>query len=58
MRMLKARHKAMVERNTRLCERANAAHIAGATNGSTGMRKRAGALDPPHHMYSLVELIT
>ena len=36
----------------------NATAIIGATSGRIGTRKRAGALDPPHHMYIRVELAT
>src|SRR5215471_13125038 len=32
--------------------------IIGASIGRTGTRNRAGALDPPHHMYIRVELAT
>ena len=31
----------------------NATAIIGATSGRIGTRKRAGALEPPHHMYIL-----
>src|SRR4051794_39525697 len=36
----------------------NAMAIIGASSGTIGTRKRAGALDPPHHMYIRVELAT
>src|SRR4051812_3915828 len=32
--------------------------IIGASSGTIGTRNRAGALDPPHHMYIRVELAT
>ena len=36
----------------------NATAIIGATSGRIGTRKRAGALEPPHHMYIRAEAAT
>ena len=36
----------------------NATAIIGARSGRIGTRNRAGALEPPHHMYIRVELAT
>jgi len=36
----------------------NGSATIGATSGRIGTRNRAGALDPPHHMYIRVELAT
>src|ERR1700730_14474788 len=46
-------HRAAADRHP-----ANATATIGARSGRAGTRNRAGALEPPHHMYILVELAT